>query len=71
MKDSFSYKLLSFCVANPFARSFPLYVVGFPSLFGGAGAELFHQLKVWHRMHVDVHIIPTQTNVKKSQLYPV
>lgn len=50
--------------------SFPLYVVGFPSLFGGAGAELFHQLKVWHRMHVDVHIIPTQTNVKKSQLYP-
>ena len=30
-----------------------LYIIGFPSLYGGAGAELYHQIKVWRHMCVD------------------
>ena len=37
-----------------------LYIIGFPSLYGGAGAELYHQIKVWRHMCVDIHLIPTQ-----------
>ncbi len=51
------------------ACSFTLYVVGFPSLYGGAGAELYHQLILWRHMNVAVHIIPTQQRVETSQLY--
>ena len=37
-----------------------LYIIGFPSLYGGAGAELYHQIKVWRHMGVDIHLIPTR-----------
>lgn len=48
---------------------YSLYVAGFPSLYGGAGAELYHQLKIWRRMGVQVHLIPTQQGVKAHSLY--
>lgn len=47
-----------------------LYIIGFPSLYGGAGAELYHQIKVWRHMCVDIHLIPTQKNVHRAELYP-
>ncbi len=40
-----------------------LNIIGFPSLYGGAWAELYHQLKVWRELGLDVHIIPTQRHV--------
>ena len=46
-----------------------LYIVGFPSLYGGAGAELYHQLRVWETLGVTLHFIPTQKNVRKAALY--
>ena len=46
------------------------YIVGFPSLYGGAGAELYHQIKVWSRMGMDIHLIPTQDNSRSTGLYP-
>lgn len=48
---------------------YSLYVAGFPSLYGGAGAELYHQLKIWRRMGVQVHLIPTQQGVEAHSLY--
>lgn len=47
-----------------------LYIIGFPSLYGGAGAELYHQIKVWQRMGVDLHLIPTQSHMDRAELYP-
>ncbi len=35
-----------------------LFVNGFPSLYGGAGAELHHQILVWRHMGLEVHLIP-------------
>ena len=46
-----------------------LYIVGFPSLYGGAGAELYHQVRVWETLGVTLHFIPTQKNVRKAALY--
>lgn len=46
-----------------------LYIVGFPSLYGGAGAELYHQVRVWEALGVALHFIPTQKNVRKAALY--
>lgn len=42
--------------------TYSLYIIGFPSLYGGAGAELYHQIKVWKQMGVEMHLIPTQKN---------
>ncbi len=36
-----------------------LFVHGFPSLYGGAGTELHHQIIIWRRMGMEVHLIPT------------
>ena len=47
-----------------------LYIVGFPSLYGGAGAELYHQIKVWRQMGMEMHLIPTQKNAYCAGLYP-
>lgn len=30
-----------------------------PSLYGGAGSELFHQIKLWQQCSLPLHIIPT------------
>lgn len=36
-----------------------IIVVGFPCLYGGAGAELYHQIMVWQHMGKEIHLIPT------------
>lgn len=36
-----------------------LFVHGFPSLYGGAGTELHHQILAWLHMGVEVHLIPS------------
>jgi hypothetical protein len=36
-----------------------IFVHGFPGLYGGASTELHHQILVWRRMNVEVHLIPT------------
>ena len=50
--------------------TYSLYIIGFPSLYGGAGAELYHQIKVWKQMGVEMHLIPTQKNAHGAGLYP-
>jgi hypothetical protein len=47
-----------------------LYVYGFPSLYGGAGTELHHQIAIWQSLGMEVHIIPTNTGYKHEPLYP-
>ncbi len=46
-----------------------IYVNGFPSLYGGAGTELHHQIIVWRHMGVDVHLIPTNDGFQNEALY--
>ena len=46
-----------------------IYVNGFPSLYGGAGTELHHQILVWLPMGIDVHIIPTNGGFENEALY--
>lgn len=36
-----------------------IFVHGFPSLYGGAGTELHHQIIVWRQMKMEVHLIPS------------
>jgi hypothetical protein len=36
----------------------PLFVYGFPSLYGGANTELHHQIYAWLGLGLDVHLIP-------------
>ena len=43
-------------MSSPIRR---LFVNGFPSLYGGAGTELHHQIIVWRKMGVEVHLIPS------------
>ena len=50
--------------------TYSLYIIGFPSLYGGAGAELYHQIKVWRQMGMEMHLIPTQKNAHGAGLYP-
>jgi len=46
-----------------------VYVYGFPGLYGGAGTELHHQIIVWCKMGMDVHIIPTNAGYKNEPLF--
>jgi hypothetical protein len=46
-----------------------LYVYGFPSLYGGAGAELHHQIPIWQSLGMEVHIVPTNAGYKNEPLY--
>lgn len=41
----------------PFDRT--IWVFGYPCDVGGAGAELWHTLKLWRRFGCDVHLVPT------------
>ncbi|MEG0024933.1 MAG: hypothetical protein RR719_06255 [Akkermansia sp.] len=41
-----------------------MYISGFPSLYGGARVELYHQISVWEKLDINIHFIPTQKNVK-------
>ena len=46
-----------------------LFVLGFPSIYGGAGTELHHQIIVWRQMDVEVHLIPSWPAMTEA-LYP-
>lgn len=46
-----------------------IFVNGFPSLYGGAGTELHHQILVWKAMGLEVHLIPTGDGFYHEELY--
>lgn len=46
-----------------------ILVLGFPSLYGGAGTELHHQIIAWLSMGREVHIIPTY-DIRHEPLLP-
>lgn len=46
-----------------------VFVHGFPGLYGGAGTELHHQILVWRRMGINVHLIPTNGGWRGEPLY--
>ena len=46
-----------------------LFIYGFPSLYGGAGTELHHQIMAWLKMGMEVHIIPTNHGYRNEALY--
>lgn len=48
----------------------PSVIIGFPSLYGGAGAELYHQLRIWEILGVEIHFIPTRDASSENPLYP-
>ena len=41
-----------------------IFVYGFPHPYGGAGTELDHQIRVWQRLGVEVHLIPSWGTMK-------
>jgi hypothetical protein len=47
-----------------------IFVYGFPSLYGGAGTELHHQISIWQALGFDVHLIPAHEGYKREPLYP-
>lgn len=48
-----------------------LYILGFPSEYGGAGSELRHQIHLWVKAfpELELTIIPTSPNYKNEGLY--
>ncbi len=42
----------------PGIRRRAVWVAGFPSPYGGADTELDHQISLWRRREVDVHLVP-------------
>lgn len=46
-----------------------IYVNGFPSLYGGAGTELHHQILLWRKMGLEVHLIPTNPCIQDNPLW--
>lgn len=46
-----------------------LFIYGFPGLYGGAGTELYHQIKVWLQMEMNLAIIPTDSGYKNEPMY--
>lgn len=53
-------------MAYPFNK---IFVYGFPSLYGGAGTELHHQIIAWQQMGMEIHIIPSHEKYKNEALY--
>ena len=47
----------------------PLFVYGFPGLYGGAGTELHHQIPLWQKLGFDVHLIPNSSAYERDPLY--
>ncbi len=45
-----------------------LVVYGFPSRYGGAGNELLHQITVWLKLGIQLHIIPANTRYRGDKL---
>jgi Glycosyl transferases group 1 len=48
----------------------PLFVYGFPSLYGGAGTELDHQILLWQSLGAQVHLIPSDGDYIDNPLLP-
>lgn len=46
-----------------------IFINGFPSLYGGAGTELHHQIIAWEKMGMDINIIPTGDGFRNEPLY--
>jgi glycosyltransferase involved in cell wall biosynthesis len=48
-----------------------LFIVGFPGLYGGAGTELYHQIKLWVKSFPEIKltIIPTMQGYENEPLY--
>ena len=46
-----------------------LFVYGFPGLYGGAATELHHQIILWRKLGVRVHLIPTDAGYRNEPLY--
>jgi hypothetical protein len=46
-----------------------LYVYGFPSLYGGAGNELHHQIALWQSLGAEVHLIPSDPGYRDEPLF--
>lgn len=49
-----------------------LFVLGFPSEYGGANTELWHQIILWSKAfenELEVHIIPTGPNPQNEKLF--
>ena len=46
-----------------------LFVYGFPSLYGGAGTELHHQIPIWQKLGFEVHLLPSQADYRTGPLY--
>ena len=47
-----------------------IFVYGFPSLYGGAGNELHHQIVLWQSLGAEVHLIPSDADYSAGPLYP-
>lgn len=48
-----------------------LFIYGYPGLYGGAGTELHHQIKIWKEIpDLELHIIPTAASFTHEPLYP-
>ena len=47
-----------------------LFVYGFPSLYGGAGNELHHQIVLWQSLGAEVHLIPSEPDYADEPLFP-
>jgi len=46
-----------------------IFINGFPSLYGGAGTELHHQMLLWLEMGMELHIIPSTSGYEAEALY--
>lgn len=47
-----------------------IFVYGFPGRYGGAGTELHHQIIIWRKMGMEVHLIPSWDTYQNESLYP-
>lgn len=47
-----------------------IYVYGFPGQYAGANTELHHQIILWRRMGLGVHLIPGGRGYRNEVLYP-
>lgn len=47
-----------------------IFVHGFPGLYGGAATELHHQILVWLKLGLEVHLVPTNPGYLGEPLLP-
>lgn len=46
-----------------------LFIYGHPGLYGGASSELYHQMHIWDKLGLELHIIPSMINYENEPLY--